>query len=231
MQIPEFQARRAQFTSACETLRRRVQTAPRQAYVAAGLCLLVVLLVGLHTAFSQKTAILRVHVQHSFRAAHMDVLVDDETTYSGKLTGVPHKKFGLLPEGIQGSSLQSIPVTPGPHRISVRVVGDDGSNHVDNSAAKFVKGSERELLVNARHTDLRTTWAGDSDAVSASLAPTPLDSQPSWLKHYASALFLTVAGSIVSALCGYAIREVPGWLRNRTLEQKPPVTETAPAGR
>lgn len=220
MPIPRLHAVRGQVISVCETLRQRVRSAPKQAYVAGGLCLVVALLVGLHTVFSQKTATLRVHVQHSFRAAQLDVLVDDETAYSGKLTGLLHKKFGLFPEGVQGNSVQSIPVTAGSHRISVRVVGDDGSDHAESSTAKFVKGGERELLVVARPADLRATWVRNSDPVSASVASTPLPSQFGWLQRYATALLLTVAGSIVSTLCGYAIREVPGWLKNRTSEPK-----------
>ena len=220
MQIPQFQAVATHLINACETLRRRVQSAPKEAYLIGGLCLVVALLVGLHTVFSQKTATLRVHVQHGFREAKMDVSVDDETVYSGKLTGVLRKRFGLFPDGMQGSSLQSIPVTAGPHTISVRVVGDDGSDHVENTAAKFLKGSERELLIVARPSDLRANWAKNNDAVSVGVASTPLRSEPGWLKRYANAMFLTVAGSIVSTLCGYAIREVPGWLRNRSPKQK-----------
>jgi len=219
MQIPPFQALRAKLTKVCQKLLRRARTAPREAYIAGGLCLVVVVLVGLYTVFSQKTAVLRLHVQHSFRAARIEVSVDDEPAYSGKLTGTPHKKFGLLPEGIQGSSLQSIPVTSGAHRISVQVTGDDGSEHVSNSAANFARGSERELVVVARHADLSTTWAGSGNSVSAGPDPTPFESQPSWLRRYASALFLTIAGSIVSALSGYAIRELPARLRNRGAEQ------------
>ena len=87
----------------------RLATAPKEFWVASSLCGIVVVLVGLHTAFSQKDAILRVRVQHSFRSAQLTVLVDNETAYSGKLSGSVHKKFGFLSDGIQGNWSQGIP--------------------------------------------------------------------------------------------------------------------------
>jgi heme exporter protein D len=231
MQTLQLEQIKTQLARAWEWLRQRAERAPKEVWVAAGLCLLVVLLVGLHTVFSQKSAILRVRVQHSFRTAQITVSVDDEKAYSGKLTGVMHKKLGLLPDGIQGRWSQGIPVTAGRHRIGIRVVGDDGSDHADNTAANFVSGGERELVVASRQADLSATWAGSGNSVSASAAPTPSESQPSWLSRYASTLFLTVAGSIVSALSGYAIRELPARLRNRTAEAKASSSHAAAAGR
>jgi hypothetical protein len=231
MQTPLLQSPNAQLTKAYERLCLRAKNAPKEAYVAGGLCLLVVLLVGLHTVFSAKKAILRVHVQHNFRTARLEVSVDGETAYSGRLTGNMHKRFGLVPEGIQGNWSQSIPVTAGQHRISVRVVGDDGSDHVENTAAKFVNDGERELAVVARHADLTATWAGNSNSSSPSLATIPPDTPPNWFNRYASTLFLTIAGSIVSALSGYAIREIPGWLRSRSADSETHASQPAAAGR
>ena len=230
MQTPHFQSANAELTKAYERLRVRAKNAPKEAYVAGSLCLLVVLLVGLHTVFSTKKAILRVHIQHNFRTARLEVSVDGESAYSGKLTGSIHKRFGLVPEGIQGNWSQSIPVSAGQHRISVRVVGDDGSDHVENTAAKFVNDGERELAVVARHADLTATWEGTTKSSSPSL-PTIPDSQPNWFNRYASTLFLTIAGSIVSALSGYAIREIPGWLRSRSAGSKTPASQATAAGR
>jgi hypothetical protein len=222
---------RKELGPAWEQFRVRVSKAPKEFWVIGGMCLLVALLVGLHLAFAQKNAILRVRVQHSFRSAQITVSVDGDTVYSGKLTGAIHKKFGLLPEGIQGSWSQGIPVTAGQHRISVRVVGDDGSDRVDNTAAKFVSGGEREVLVIARHSDLSANWTGITNSLSAVPAATFPEPQPSWFNRYASALFLTIAGSIVSAISGYAIREIPARLRSRTAGDKAPASRAAAAGR
>ena len=68
MQTPHFQSSNAQLTKAYERLRVRAKNAPKEAYVAGSLCLLVVLLVGLHTVFSTKKGILRVHIK-TIRAA------------------------------------------------------------------------------------------------------------------------------------------------------------------
>jgi hypothetical protein len=231
MQTLQLEQIKTQLARAWEWLRQRAERAPKEAWVGAGLCLLVVLLVGLHTVFSQKSAILQVRVQHSFRSAQITVLVDDEKAYSGKLTGAVHKRLGLLPDGIQGRWSQGIPVTAGRHRIGIRVVGDDGSDHVDNTAANFVSGGERELVVAARQTDLSATWSGSANSVSAGVASIPPESQPGWMTRYASTLFLTLAGSIVSALTGYAIRELPARLRNRAVEAKASSSQAAAAGR
>ena len=111
------------------------------------------------------------------------------------------------------------------------MVGDDGSDHVDNTAAKFDKGSERELLVTARHSDLSASWQGSGNSVNAGAVPAAPASEPGWLSRYASTLMLTIAGSIVSALSGYAIREIPARLRNRTIEDKAPESRAVAAGR
>jgi hypothetical protein len=227
MPFIQFKILRKQSSRAWERLWMRAVKAPKEFWVIGALCLLVLVLVGLHTVFSKKTAILRVRVQHSFRTAQIMVQVDDETAYSGKLTGTMHRKFGLLPEGISGSWSQGIPVTAGRHRVSVRVVGDDGSDHVDNTAATFPKGGERELDVVARHADLSANWSGGGNAVSAGPA-TLAESQPSFFSRYASGFLLTIAGSIVSALSGYAIREIPARLRAKNPRS---ASRSAAAGR
>jgi hypothetical protein len=40
-------------------------------------------------------------------------------------------------------------------------------------------------------------------------------STPNWFERYAGSIILSIAGSIISALTGFAIREAPGYLRAR----------------
>jgi hypothetical protein len=48
-----------------------------------------------------------------------------------------------------------------------------------------------------------------------------------WFSQYAGSLFLTIAGSIISALAGYAIKELPARLRPSS--DSPPNTESRPS--
>ena len=64
-------------------------------------------------------------------------------------------------------------------------------------------------------------WVDDDLAYSGKLTGSIkkkfglIASGSSWFAHYASALFLTIGGSIVSAITGFALRELPGHIRSR----------------
>jgi hypothetical protein len=186
--------------------------------IMLGLFLFAALLMALHTAFSEKDSSLRLTVQHGFRNADISVLVDGHVAYSGKLNGSAKKKFGgLIASSAQGSLSEIIPISSGSHQIRVQVQSDGGGSQQDTVSGDFAANTERKLSVSARPGSLSLAWAGSSTA-----APPPSGS--SWFTHYASALFLTIGGSIVSALTGFALRELPGHIRarqqNETVEAK-----------
>jgi hypothetical protein len=152
---------------------------------------------------------LHVKVQHGFHNAQVSVWVDGDLAYSGTLSGAVKKKFGFLPsDTVQGSLSQMIPVHSGQHTIRVRIAPDDASAQDDTTAGDFVRNGERELYVAARHSGLSLTWQGGGSSVAD--APS---SGAGWLSRYAGSLLLSIAGSIISALTGFAIRELPGRLR------------------
>lgn len=223
---------RAQAVAQWERARQAFRRLPPKGRVAviAGLAILAVL--GLYSAWSsfQQDAVLHLKVQHSFRSAQIDVSVDGDSVYSGKLYGSLHKKFGFLSEGIQGSMSQSIPVSSGKHVVVVRVAADDGTVHEDSISGEFLRHNTRELAVSARHSDVDLRWQGGGATMEES-APSPAPaSSPSWLSRYATTILLSALGSIVSALTGFAIRELPGRIRNQqaaSVEEKPEARSAA----
>jgi hypothetical protein len=65
----------------------------------------------------------------------------------------------------------------------------------------------RRLDVTARHSGLSLSCMGHT-------APVERSSMFGWLSQYAGSLILTITGSVMSALAGYAIKELPARLRS-----------------
>jgi hypothetical protein len=187
-----------------------VDRLPAKAWIVLGLCLVAGLLMAVHTAFAAKDAVLRLKVQHSFRSAQLSVWVDSDLAYSAKLIGTGKKKFGLIPDSVQGSLSETLPISSGIHQIRVRVASDDGSAQEDNISSEFARNSQRTLAVVARRSDVSLNWQGAASSVAE-----PSSSPGGWIQHYASTLLLTAAGSIISAITGYAIRELPKQIISR----------------
>jgi hypothetical protein len=176
--------------------------------IVLGLFLFAALLMALHTALSPKDASLRINVQHGFRSADISVWVDGDLAYSGKLTGSAKKKFGLIAGSMQGSLSEIVPVSSGNHQIRVQEQPDGGSAQQDSLTAEFPANTERRLSISSRPGNLSLVWQGSSTT-------SPASGSNNWFMHYAGALALTVGGSIVSALTGFALRELPGHIRSR----------------
>jgi hypothetical protein len=186
-----------------------VEHVPVKARVLLGLFLVAALLMAIHTALIAKDANLHLKLQHGFRDAQLSVWVDGDLAFSGKVTGSPKKKFGLIPtDSVQGSLSQIIPVRSGQHNVRVRIEPDDAAIQDDSTSGDFARNTERELLVSARRSSLSLSWQGTGSA------PVETSSSFAWISRYAGSLFLTLAGSIMSALAGYAIRELPARLRS-----------------
>jgi hypothetical protein len=177
------------------------------ARVMLGLFLFAALLMALHTALSAKNASLRVTVQHGFRNGDISVWVDSDLAYSGKLTGAARKKFGLITGSVQGNLTEIVPVSAGLHQIRVQVLSEGGSALQNTVTADFAANTERRLSVSTKPGNLSLVWQG--------IAPATPSSGSNGFTRYASAIFLTIGGSIVSALTGFALRELPAHLRAR----------------
>ena len=102
--------------------------------------------------------------------------------------------------------------------IRVRVKSEDGSTQQDSLTGDFARNSERELSVSARPNGLSLVW----QATNAS-GPS---SGSGWFARYAGALCLTIGGSIISAITGFALRELPAHIRARQSDE-PKVQSTA----
>lgn len=177
------------------------------ARVMFGLLLFAALLIALHAALSAKDASLRVTVQHGFRSGDISVWIDGDLAYSGKLTGSAKKKFGLIAGSVQGNLAEILPLSAGIHQIRVQIRSDGGSSQQNTVAADFAANTERKLAVSTRPGNLSLVWQG-----TAAAAPS---SRSNGFARYASAIFLTIGGSIVSALTGFALRELPAHIRSR----------------
>lgn len=192
------------WTQFCDLVKRL----PKWVWMASAVVALGVLLLGFYVS-SAGNASLRLKVQHNFRSAQISVWIDGKQVYTGKLTGATKKRFGLLPQGVQGSLSEVVPVSAGKHEIHVHVASDDGVVHDNTIGNDFSQNVQRTLSISARRDDLLLDWQG-SDESGLEKASTE-----SWITRYAGTLLLTAVGSIVSALTGYAIKEIPSQIRAR----------------
>jgi hypothetical protein len=200
---------RAKAVSLYQQARLGVARVPVKARILLGLFLVASLLMALHTALTVKDANLHLKLQHDFHTAELSVWVDGDLAFSGKVTGSPKKRFGLIPsDSVQGSLSQIIPVRSGQHNVRVRIEPDNTAMQEDSIRGDFAHNTEKELLVSARRSSISLSWQGTGSA------PVEASSSFAWFSRYASSLFLTLAGSIMSALAGYAIRELPARLRS-----------------
>ncbi len=186
----------------------RAARVPVKAWVVLGVFLMAAFLTALHTAFSAKTATLHLRVQHGLRSVEMSVWVDGDLAYSGQIMGALHKRLGLIPDSVQRTWSQRVPVSPGKHLIRVRIASDDGFVQENAISGDFVRNGERDLAVFERHSSLLLSWQIGTSGVAEG-------SSGLGLGRYASTLFLTIAGSIVSALTGYVIKELPKRIGSR----------------
>jgi hypothetical protein len=195
---------------------------PANARILLGLFLIAALLMAIHTAIIAKNASLHLKLQHDFHNAQVSLWVDDDLAYSSKVTGSTKKRFGLIPtDSVQGNLSQIVPVRSGRHTIRLRIEPDHGAMQQDSISGDFSNHTERDLAVSARQSGLSISWQGSGTA------PVESSSNFGWLSQYAGSFLLTITGSIISTLAGYAIKELPARLRSSS--DFAPKTETQPS--
>src|SRR5437868_2950689 len=86
-----------------------------------------------------------------------------------------------------------------------------GSIQENSIKGDFTRNSQRTLSVNARRNDVSLNWQGSEMPVTESAS-----ASTGWFSRYAGTLLMTIAGSIVSALTGYMIRELPKQIGSRS---------------
>jgi len=181
---------------------------PVNARVVMGLFFVAAVLLAVHTALTTKNASLHVKLQHTFHNAQVLIWVDGDLAYSGRVVGSNKKKFGLIPtNSVQGSLSDIIPLRSGLHKVSVRIEPEDATMQEDSISGYFDRDTQRDLSVSARQSGLSLSWLGSnsSDEMSSSFG---------WFSRYVGSFLLTIGGSIVSALSGYAIKELPARFRS-----------------
>lgn len=188
---------------------------PAKGWIVFGFFLFAAALMALHTALGGKDSVLRLKVQHAFRSAQLTVWIDGSQVYSGRLIGSTRKRFGLIPEAAGGSLSETLSVSSGNHQVRVRVAPDDGSVQEDTIAGEFASQSQRTLSVSARRSDVSLAWSDSLPVAAAGAAEAQAPPPTGWLERYAGTLLLTAAGSIISALTGYALKELPRQLASR----------------
>jgi hypothetical protein len=186
---------------------------PATARVMLGLFLLAALLMALYTAASGKDASLRLKVQHSLRSAQISLWVDGDLAYSGSLVGNAKRKFGLIP-GVQGSLSETLPIASGIHQIKVQIVSDSGVRE-NSISGDFAHNRQRTLSVSASRTDLSLNWQSLNWQATEAAGTEASSNSKGWFTRYAGTLMMTAAGSIISALTGFALRELPKQIVSR----------------
>ena len=203
---------RARAIAVWQKARGQFARVPATARVMLVLFLLAAFLMAMHTAYWGKDASLRLKVQHSLRGGQISVWVDGELAYSGNLVGNSKRKFGVIPT-VQGSLSETLPVATGTHQIKVQVVSDSGVRE-STVIGDFTHNGLRALSVIASRDDLSLNWQALNSQPQAVGAVSSATGQ-GWFSRYAGTLMMTVAGSIISALAGFALRELPKHLVSR----------------
>lgn len=221
--------RKAQISATIEVLWQHARQSsvriPVKRWIAAGAVLFLGLLLMVYCSLS-KDASLQLRLQHGFHAAQVSVWVDGDLMYSGKVFGAPRKRFGVIPDGtLLGAVSQVVPLSSGEHRIKVRVEPDDGNLLESVTTGEFARHEVRTLSATARRSGLSFSWSEEGSASASAPEAEPAGTSSS-IGHYASWLLLTIAGSIISALTGYAVKELPGIIRARQAAD-PKTTPTA----
>ena len=86
---------------------------PVKARVVLVLFLVAALLMAVHTALTANDASLHLKLQHGFHEAQVSLWVDGDLAFSGKITGAPKKKFGLIPtDSVQAACRRSYRCVP-----------------------------------------------------------------------------------------------------------------------
>ena len=108
---------------------------------------------------------LGIAVEHHFVTANLSVWIDDEASYNHSLRGAIKKRVVLF-KGVEGYLSDVVQLTPGDHRIRVRVVSADGSYDESSSiSGSFSAGAEKMLAVDFDKHNRRMHLAFEDERV------------------------------------------------------------------
>ena len=173
---------------------------------------LVLVGIGFVVYLTGRSATLKLVCTHNIRSGEITVWTDDQLVYSGKLSSTSKKRFGLFggktplvggkPAPVTFS--QSVKVPDGPHKLRIQVVGD-GYDQSRTIPVDFGANTQSTVSINALSRTLQVNWKDTHFA--------PVSAETPWYMRYAKAVFITIFGSIISALMGMVVQEILGKLR------------------
>jgi hypothetical protein len=203
------------WSAAAQNLAQRAQRLIRNPLVSIGCAGLLILVLAVRLSTPQGSATLHVKMQHGFRSADITILIDDSVAYTGHVSGVARKRFGVLPTGmVQGSFSQALQVPSGNHNVRVQLSApSEAYDHTARITGHFAPTSDTDLVIAAaRNNDLALSLQGVTAAAAG-------DAGDTWYAKYGSSLVMTVIGTIVSAITAFLVKELPAVLR-RTSQPK-----------
>ena len=163
-----------------------------------------------------ETAVLNLKGQHSFRSAELSVWVDGRLAQKTQLVGSTKKRFGFVQQPVQGSFSHSLRVPAGEHviRVSIAAPGE-GYTQSEELQAEFQPKTQRTMIITPERRSGRLSLAWrDAQTFTADTG-----SGSSSTGGIISSLLLTVAGSILSAVVGFFVRERLAIMRAKKSEQ------------
>lgn len=93
-------------------------------------------------------AMLDIEAEYNFTAAHLSVWIDGRQSYTRELEGTDKKRLVVF-HGVQGHESHVMQLSPGEHRVEVRVVsGADSYDQSRTVEGKFASGKEKLLQIH-----------------------------------------------------------------------------------
>ena len=173
---------------------------------------LVLVGIGFVVYLTGKSATLKLTCLHNIHSGEISVWTDDQLVYSGKLSSTAKKKFGLFggktpliggkPAPVTFSKTVKVP--DGPHKLRIQVAGD-GYDQSRSISMNFSPDTQSTVSINALSRNLQVSWKDTQFA--------PASAETPWYMRYGKALFITIFGSIISALMGMVVQEILGKLK------------------
>jgi serine/threonine protein kinase len=110
---------------------------------------------------------LGIAVEHHFVTADLSVWIDDQPSYSHSLRGAIKKRVVLF-KGVEGYLSDVVQLTPGDHRIRVRVLSADGSyDESDSISGTFSPDNAKLLVIDFDNHNRRMRLAFETEKISS----------------------------------------------------------------
>ncbi len=180
--------------------RRAFSSIPPKARVPAAIGLLLVIGLAIYLWGYSGDSSLNIVCRHDLRSGRIAVVLDGESIYSGKLSGVERRRFGVLDKRVEGLFSKTLTVPSGEHVLTVNVSSDaDGYDQTRQAEVNFSSGRVATLRVTAQRGSLSLAYQGPAPTAASS-------GTPDYIRPIRSILF-TAAGSVASAAIGFMVQE------------------------